>query len=104
MDEIADKQRTINQLTRRVEELEEMLRTARTHALDQQVAIDIHSEKLDRCERCEDPITERLCVTCFTELFTPDESDDGEFDEEAEDERNASHYEFNEPASKIIQD
>jgi uncharacterized metal-binding protein YceD (DUF177 family) len=103
MDELADKQRTINQLTRRVEELEELLRTARTHALDQQVAIDIHSEKLDRCERCEDPITERLCVTCFTELFTPDESD-GEFDEEAEDERNASHYEFNEPASKIIQD
>ena len=49
MDEIADKQRTINQLTRRVEELEEMLRTARTHALDQQVAIDIHSDKLDRC-------------------------------------------------------
>jgi hypothetical protein len=103
MDELADKQRTINQLTRRVEELEEMLRTARTHALDQQVAIDINSEKLDLCERCEDRITERLCVTCYLELFTPEEESDGEIDEEAEDERNASHYEINEPYSQIIQ-
>ena len=102
MDELAEKQRTINQLTRRVEELEELLRTARTHALDQQVSIDIQEQKLDLCERCEDRITERLCVTCYLELFTPEESEDEE-DEEAEDERNASHYEINEPYSKIIQ-
>jgi uncharacterized metal-binding protein YceD (DUF177 family) len=103
MDELSEKQNKINQLVRRVEELEELLRTARTHALDQQVAIDIHSQKLDLCERCEEPITERLCVACYTELFIPEDSDE-EYDEEAEDERNASHYEINEPSSKIIQD
>lgn len=94
MDELAEKQNKINQLTRRVEELEEMLRTARTHALDQQVSIDIQSQKLDLCERCEDRITERLCVACYTELFIPPEDSEDEEDEEAEDERNASHYEI----------
>lgn len=102
MDEIAEKQRTINQLTQRIEALEDLLRTARTHALDQQVSIDIQSQKFELCERCEERITERLCVTCYLELFTPEESD-GEETEEAEDERNASHYEINEPYSKIIQ-
>ena len=95
MDEIADKQRTINQLTRRVEELEEMLRTSRTHALDQQVAIDIHSQKLDLCERCEERITERLCVACYTELFIPPEDSEEEEEEE--------EYEINEPYSQVIQ-
>ena len=97
MDELAEKQRTINQLTRRVEELEELLRTARTHALDQQVALDINSEKLDLCERCEDPITERLCVTCYIELFTPDEDSQDETSSLDEEER------ANSPYSQIIQ-
>jgi hypothetical protein len=102
MDELSEKQRTINQLTRRVEELEELLRTARTHSIDRQIVYDIQAQK-DICERCEERITERLCVGCYTELFIPEDSEDEE-DEEAEDERNASHYEINEPASKIIQD
>lgn len=97
MDELAEKQRTINQLTRRVEELEELLRTARTHAIDRQVAIDINSEKLDLCERCEDPITERLCVTCYIELFTPDEDSQDETSSLEEEER------ANSPYSQIIQ-
>jgi hypothetical protein len=97
MDELAEKQRTINQLTRRVEELEELLRTARTHAIDRQVAIDINSEKLDLCERCEDPITERLCVTCYIELFTPDEDSQDETSSLDEEER------ANSPYSHIIQ-
>jgi hypothetical protein len=97
MDEVAEKQRTINQLTRRVEELEELLRTARTHAIDRQVALDINSEKLDLCERCEDPITERLCVTCYIELFTPDEDSQDETSSLDEEER------ANSPYSQIIQ-
>jgi len=97
MDELAEKQRTINQLTRRVEELEELLRTARTHAIDRQVALDINSEKLDLCERCEDPITERLCVTCYIELFTPDEDSQDETSSLEEEER------ANSPYSQIIQ-
>jgi hypothetical protein len=97
MDELAEKQRTINQLTRRVEELEELLRTARTHAIDRQVALDINSEKLDLCERCEDPITERLCVTCYIELFTPDEDSQDETSSLDEEER------ANSPYSQIIQ-
>jgi hypothetical protein len=97
MDEVAEKQRTINQLTRRVEELEELLRTARTHAIDRQVALDINSQKLDLCERCEDPITERLCVTCYIELFTPDEDSQDETSSLEEEER------ANSPYSQIIQ-
>ena len=97
MDELAEKQRTINQLTRRVEELEELLRTARTHAIDRQVALDINSQKLDLCERCEDPITERLCVTCYIELFTPDEDSQDETSSLDEEER------ANSPYSQIIQ-
>ena len=97
MDEVAENQRTINQLTRRVEELEELLRTARTHAIDRQVALDINSEKLDLCERCEDPITERLCVTCYIELFTPDEDSQDETSSLDEEER------ANSPYSQIIQ-
>jgi uncharacterized metal-binding protein YceD (DUF177 family) len=102
MDELTVKQNKINQLVRRVEELEELLRTARSHSIDRQIVYDLQAQK-DLCERCDERITERLCVTCYTELFIP-ESEDEAFDEEAEDERNASHYEFNEPASKIIQD
>ena len=98
MDELAEKQRTINQLTRRVEELEELLRTARTHALDQQVAIDINSEKLDLCERCEERITERLCVACYTELFIPPEDSEDETSSIEEEEERA-----NSPYSHIIQ-
>ena len=98
MDELTEKQNKINQLVRRVEELEEMLRTARTHALDQQVAIDIHSQKLDLCERCEERITERLCVACYTELFIPPEDSEDETSSLDEEERASSPY------SKIIQD
>lgn len=101
MDDLSIANNRISQLTRRVEELEELLRTARTHSIDRQIVYDIQAQK-DLCERCEEPITERLCVSCYTELFIPDESDE-EYDEEAEDERNASHYEINEPYSQIIQ-
>jgi len=52
MDELAEKQNKINQLTRRVEELEELLRTARTHSIDRQIVYDIQAQK-DLCERCE---------------------------------------------------
>jgi len=97
MDELTEKQNKINQLVRRVEELEEMLRTARTHALDQQVAIDINSEKLDLCERCDERITERLCVSCYTELFIPPEDSEDETSSLDEEER------ANSPYSHIIQ-
>jgi uncharacterized metal-binding protein YceD (DUF177 family) len=96
MDEIAEKQRTINQLTRRVEELEELLRTARTHSIDRQIVYDIQAQK-DLCQRCEEPITERLCVSCYTELFIPPEDSEDETSSLDEEER------ANSPYSHIIQ-
>jgi len=112
MDELTLAQNKINQLTRRVEELEELIRTARDHALTQQITLDNleqFNSNQNFCDRCEELITERLCVTCYLELFTPEEEDE-EYDEVAEDERNASHYEIvdsvtrpNSPFSKIIQ-
>jgi uncharacterized metal-binding protein YceD (DUF177 family) len=97
MDDLVIANNRISQLTQRIETLEELLRTARTHALDQQVAIDIHSQKLDLCERCEERITERLCVACYTELFIPPEDSEDETSSLDEEER------ANSPYSHIIQ-
>lgn len=82
MDELSIAQSKINQLTRRVEELEELIRTARLHALDQQIKIDnleVLISNKDFCEKCEEHLEERYCFACYDELIAGE--DDNSNDE-----------------------
>ena len=67
MDDLSIAQAKINQLTRRIEELEEILRQAREHALDQQTQYDLlEQDSTNRCfcEKCEEYLHERFCADC----------------------------------------
>jgi hypothetical protein len=98
MDELSIAQAKINQLTRRIEELEEILREARLHALDQQTQYDLlEQEGTNRCfcEKCEEYLHERYCADCYAEMVSENEDDDSEEDDDTQP---------NSPSSKIIQD
>ena len=98
MDEVSILQGRLNQLTRRVEELEELLREAREHALQQQVEYDLlEQEGTNRCfcQKCEEYLHERYCADCYAEMISENEDDDSEEDDDTQP---------NSPASKIIQD
>jgi hypothetical protein len=104
MDELSLAQAKINQLTRRIEELEEILRVAREHALDQQTQYDLLETKYDLleqeatnrcfCEKCEEYLHERYCADCYAEMVSENEDDELSDDD----------TQPNSPASKIIQD
>lgn len=100
MDEVSILQARINQLTRRVEELEELLREAREHALDQQVRYDLLEEEstnLCFCQKCEEYLQERFCADCVAEMLS--ENEDDEISDEISDDAQP-----NSPASRIIQE
>ena len=103
MDELSIAQAKINQLTRRIEELEEILRGAREHALYQQVQFDLlEQENTSRCycQKCEGYLRARYCADCYAEMVSENEkSEDSESDEDEDDE-----IQPNSPSSKIIQD
>jgi len=98
MDELSIAQSKINQLTRRVEELEELVRTARSHSLEQQIIIDnLEQSNTNQnfCDRCEERLDERLCFNCYDELITQEE-DEAAYDSDDDTRPNS-------PYSKIIQ-
>ena len=97
MDDLSIAQAKINQLTRRIEELEEILRQAREHALDQQTQYDLlEQDSTNRCfcEKCEEYLHERFCADCYAEMVSENEDDDLSDDD----------TQPNSPSSKIIQD
>jgi methionyl-tRNA synthetase len=97
MDELSLAQGKINQLTRRIEELEEILRVAREHALDQQTQNDLLEQDATNrcfCEKCEEYLHERYCADCYAEMVSENEDDEMSDDD----------TQPNSPASKIIQD
>jgi methionyl-tRNA synthetase len=97
MDELSIAQGKINQLTRRIEELEELLRQAREHALDQQTQNDLLEQDATNrcfCEKCEEYLHERYCADCYAEMVSENEDDEMSDDD----------TQPNSPASKIIQD
>ena len=97
MDEVSILQGRLNQLTRRVEELEELLRVAREHALDQQTQYDLLEQDATNrcfCEKCEEFLKERYCADCYAEMVSENEDDELSDDD----------TQPNSPASKIIQD
>jgi hypothetical protein len=100
MDEVSVLQARINQLTRRLEEVEELLRVAREHALDQQTQYDLLEQDATNrcfCEKCEEYIRERYCADCYAEMVSENEDDDSESEDDEE-------IQPNSPSSKIIQD
>jgi hypothetical protein len=97
MDELSIAQAKINQLTRRIEELEEIIRVAREHALDQQTQNDLLEQDATNrcfCEKCEEYLHERYCADCYAEMVSENEDDEMSDDD----------TQPNSPASKIIQD
>lgn len=97
MDELSIAQAKINQLTRRIEELEEILREAREHALDQQTQYDLLEQDATNrcfCEKCEEYLHERYCADCYAEMVSENEDDELSDDD----------TQPNSPSSKIIQD
>ena len=97
MDELSLAQGKINQLTRRIEELEEILREAREHALDQQTQYDLLEQDATNrcfCEKCEEYLHERYCADCYAEMVSENEDDELSDDD----------TQPNSPSSKIIQD
>jgi methionyl-tRNA synthetase len=97
MDDLSLAQGKINQLTRRIEELEELLRQAREHALDQQTQNDLLEQDATNrcfCEKCEEYLHERYCADCYAEMVSENEDDEMSDDD----------TQPNSPASKIIQD
>ena len=97
MDDLSIAQAKINQLTRRIEELEEILREAREHALDQQTQYDLLEQDATNrcfCEKCEEYLHERYCADCYAEMVSENEDDELSDDD----------TQPNSPASKIIQD
>ncbi len=97
MDELSIAQAKINQLTRRIEELEEILREARLHALDQQTEYDLlEQENTNKCfcQKCEEYLRVRLCADCYAEMVSENEEEEEEDDD----------TQPNSPSSKIIQD
>lgn len=97
MDELSLAQAKINQLTRRIEELEEILREAREHALDQQTQYDLLEQDATNrcfCEKCEEYLHERYCADCYAEMVSENEDDELSDDD----------TQPNSPSSKIIQD
>ena len=97
MDDLSMAQAKINQLTRRIEELEEILRQAREHALDQQTQYDLlEQDSTNRCfcEKCEEYLHERFCADCYAEMVSENEDDELSDDD----------TQPNSPSSKIIQD
>jgi methionyl-tRNA synthetase len=97
MDELSLAQAKINQLTRRIEELEEIVRVAREHALDQQTQNDLLEQDATNrcfCEKCEEYLHERYCADCYAEMVSENEDDELSDDD----------TQPNSPASKIIQD
>ena len=97
MDDLSIAQAKINQLTRRIEELEEILRQAREHALDQQTQYDLlEQDSTNRCfcEKCEEYLHERFCADCYAEMVSENEDD----------ELSDDYTQPNSPSSKIIQD
>jgi hypothetical protein len=97
MDDLSIAQAKINQLTRRIEELEEILRQAREHALDQQTQYDLlEQDSTNRCfcEKCEEYLHERFCADCYAEMVSENEDDELSDDD----------TQPNSPSSKIIQD
>jgi hypothetical protein len=96
MDDLSIAQSKINQLTRRIEELEEVLREAREHALDQQVRYDLlEQDSTNRCfcEKCEEYLHERFCADCYAEMVSENEDDELSDDD----------TQPNSPSSRIIQ-
>jgi hypothetical protein len=97
MDEVSILQARINQLTRRVEEVEELLRQAREHAIDQQVRYDLLEQDATNrcfCQKCEEYLRERFCADCYAEMVSENEDD----------ELSGDDTQPNSPSSKIIQD
>jgi len=97
MDDLSIAQAKINQLTRRIEELEEILREAREHALDQQTQYDLlEQDSTNRCfcEKCEEYLHERFCADCYAEMVSENEDDEMSDDD----------TQPNSPSSKIIQE
>ena len=97
MDDLSIAQAKINQLTRRIEELEEVLREAKLHALDQQTQYDLLEQDTTNrcfCEKCEEYLHERFCADCYAEMVSENEDDELSDDD----------TQPNSPASKIIQD
>lgn len=97
MDDLSIAQAKINQLTRRIEELEEILRVAREHALDQQTQNDLLEQDATNrcfCEKCEEYLHERYCADCYAEMVSENEDDELSDDD----------TQPNSPSSKIIQD
>ena len=97
MDELSIAQAKINQLTRRIEELEEILREARLHALDQQTEYDLLEQESTNkcfCQKCEEYLHERFCADCYAEMVSENEEEDDDDDD----------TQPNSPSSKIIQD
>jgi methionyl-tRNA synthetase len=97
MDDLSIAQGKINQLTRRIEELEELLRVAREHALDQQTQNDLLEQDATNrcfCEKCEEYLHERYCADCYAEMVSENEDDEMSDDD----------TQPNSPSSKIIQD
>lgn len=96
MDELSIAQAKINQLTRRIEELEEILREARLHALDQQTQYDLLEQDATNrcfCQKCEEYLHERFCADCYAEMVSENEDDQLSDDD----------TQPNSPSSKIIQ-
>jgi hypothetical protein len=97
MDELSIAQGKINQLTRRIEELEEIIRVAREHALDQQTQNDLLEQDATNrcfCQKCEEYLHERYCADCYAEMVSENEDDELSDDD----------TQPNSPSSKIIQD
>ena len=97
MDDLSIAQAKINQLTRRIEELEEILREAREHALDQQTQYDLlEQDSTNRCfcEKCEEYLHYRFCADCYAEMVSENEDDEMSDDD----------TQPNSPSSKIIQE
>jgi methionyl-tRNA synthetase len=97
MDDLSIAQAKINQLTRRIEELEEIIRVAREHALDQQTQNDLLEQDATNrcfCEKCEEYLHERYCADCYAEMVSENEDDEMSDDD----------TQPNSPSSKIIQD
>ena len=97
MDEVSILQGRLNQLTRRVEEMEELLRQAREHALDQQTQYDLLEQDATNrcfCQKCEEYLHERFCADCYAEMVSENEDDELSDDD----------TQPNSPSSKIIQD
>ena len=99
MDDLSIAQGKINQLTRRIEELEEILREARLHALDQQTEYDLLEQESTNkcfCQKCEEYLHERYCSACYAEMVSENEDEDSESE--------SDDTQPNSPSSKIIQD